>query len=74
MMDGKFSIYEYNNKNLEEIFMQALEKSIPKRTRFNFNLSQQDYQYLNILAKEEKETKTEIIHKLITEKIRTKNS
>lgn len=69
MMNDKFSIYEYNDKNLEEIFKQALEKSIPKRTRFNFNLSQKDYQYLNILAKEHKKTKTDIIHDLISEKI-----
>jgi hypothetical protein len=62
-------LLEYDDQNLKEILAQGLEKLTPKKTRFNFNLSPQDYQYLNILAHEAKKTKTGLIHDLINDKM-----
>jgi hypothetical protein len=71
MISSNFMLVEYNDQNLKEILSQGLNKLTPKNTRFNFNLNPKDYQYLNLLSQEAKKTKTEIIHDLITEKIRS---
>jgi len=69
MISGSFLLLEYNDQNIKEILSQGLDKLTPKKTRFNFNLSPKDFQYLNFLSHEAKKTKTEIIHDLITEKV-----
>lgn len=69
MVKKDFLLFEYNDQNLKEILSQGLDKLTPKTTRFNFNLSPKDYQYLTLLSHEAKKTKTEIIHDLITQKI-----
>ena len=69
MISNNFLLLEYNNQNLKETLSQGLGKLTPKKTRFNFNLSPKDFQYLNLLSREARKTKTEIIHDLITEKV-----
>lgn len=69
MINSNFLLLEYTDQNLSEILSHGLDKLTPKKTRFNFNLSPKDFQYLNLLSQEAKKTKTEIIHDLISEKI-----
>lgn len=69
-----FLLLEYNDSNLEKVLTHALQKLTPKKTRFNFNLNPQYYQYLNILAKDHNKTITDILHELIAEKIERSNS
>ncbi len=74
MVKSNFILAEYDDSTLEKILGKSLKQLTPQKTRFNFNLSQKYYQYLNILAKETNKTKTEIIHNLIAEKFEHDNS
>jgi len=69
MISKDFLLLEYNDQNIREILIQGLTKLTPKKTRFNFNISPEDYRYLNILSHEAKITKTDLIHKLISDKM-----
>lgn len=68
MVKDNFVLEEYDDATLKKILEKSLKQLSPHKTRFNFNLSQKYFQYLNILAKEKNKTKTEIIHDLIAEK------
>ena len=66
---NNFLVLEYDDSNLEQVFCTAVEKSTPKKVRFNFNLRQKSYRYLNVLAKEGHKTKTKVINDIIIEKV-----
>ncbi len=58
-------IIEYTNINLKYKLKKAFTLATPKKIRFNMNLDQGANNLLNILSKEMKKNKTEIINDLI---------
>lgn len=58
-------IIEYTNLDLKNKLKKALILATPKKIRFNMNLGQDANNLLNILSKELKKNKTEIINDLI---------
>jgi len=58
-------IIEYTDSDLKDKLKKALVHATPKKIRFNMNLDQDANNLLNILSKELKKNKTEIINDLI---------
>jgi len=74
IIDNNFTLIEYNDKTLEKKLNNFLQSFTPQKKRFNFNLEQRYYQYLQKISKEKKQTITDIIHEIISEKFNSQNT
>ena len=62
---GQVKIFLYTRQTVEKVVKKALIKAVPKKIRFNMNLTPETSNYLSFLSRKEERTKTEIIENLI---------